>query len=88
MKAALRWVLMVALLTAGTAAKAAEPTDLLLVLAADVSRSIDYQKFQLQRDGYAAAGINPWLTSVTCTVCPCLTWRIGAGTMPPNVQAW
>jgi hypothetical protein len=27
----------------------------LLVLAADVSRSVDAQKFQLQRDGYAAA---------------------------------
>jgi Protein of unknown function (DUF1194) len=37
------------------AARAAEPVDLLLVLAADVSRSIDPQKFQLQRDGYAAA---------------------------------
>jgi hypothetical protein len=37
------------------AARAAEPVDLLLVLAADVSRSVDQQKFQLQRDGYAAA---------------------------------
>jgi hypothetical protein len=37
------------------AARAAEAVDLLLVLAADVSRSIDAQKFQLQRDGYAAA---------------------------------
>ena len=36
-------------------AQAAEPVDLLLVLAADVSRSIDSAKFQLQRDGYAAA---------------------------------
>ena len=36
-------------------ARAAETVDLLLVLAADVSRSIDEQKFQLQRDGYAAA---------------------------------
>ena len=36
-------------------ARAAEPVDLLLVLAADVSRSIDSQKFQLQREGYAAA---------------------------------
>jgi len=35
--------------------RAAEPVDLLLVLAADVSRSIDSQKFQLQREGYAAA---------------------------------
>jgi hypothetical protein len=33
----------------------AETVDLLLVLAADVSRSIDAQKFQLQRDGYATA---------------------------------
>ena len=32
-----------------------EPVDLLLVLAADVSRSVDSQKFQLQREGYAAA---------------------------------
>jgi hypothetical protein len=29
--------------------------DLLLVLAADVSRSVDHKKFQLQRDGYATA---------------------------------
>jgi hypothetical protein len=37
------------------AARAAEPVDLLLVLAADVSRSVDAEKFQLQREGYAAA---------------------------------
>jgi hypothetical protein len=43
---------------AGIAA-AAEGTDLLLVLAADVSRSVDHQKFQLQREGYAAAMMNP-----------------------------
>ena len=36
-------------------AAAAEAVDLLLVLAADVSRSVDAKKFQLQRDGYAAA---------------------------------
>jgi hypothetical protein len=36
-------------------AHAAEPVDLLLVLAADVSRSVDQEKFQLQREGYAAA---------------------------------
>ena len=40
-------------------ATAAEPVDLLLVLAADVSRSVDSQKFQLQREGYAAALANP-----------------------------
>jgi len=37
------------------AALAAEQVDLLLVLAADVSRSVDGAKFQLQREGYAAA---------------------------------
>jgi hypothetical protein len=36
-----------------------EPVDLLLVLAADVSRSVDSQKFQLQREGYAAALADP-----------------------------
>ena len=35
--------------------RAAEPVDLLLVLAADVSRSVDGEKFKLQREGYAAA---------------------------------
>ena len=39
-------------------AKAAERADLLLVLAADVSRSVDEQKFQLQREGYVAALAN------------------------------
>jgi hypothetical protein len=37
----------------------AEGVDLLLVLAADVSRSVDHQKFILQREGYAAAISNP-----------------------------
>lgn len=39
--------------------RAAEKVDLLLVLAADVSRSVDQAKFQLQREGYAAAVTNP-----------------------------
>ncbi len=46
-------------LAAAVPARAAEPVDLLLVLAADVSRSIDNEKFQLQRGGYAAAVANP-----------------------------
>jgi hypothetical protein len=41
------------------AARAAEEVDLLLVLSSDVSRSVDAPKFKLQRDGYAAAIINP-----------------------------
>ena len=36
-----------------------EQVDLLLVLAADVSRSVDEKKFKLQRDGYAAAIVDP-----------------------------
>lgn len=48
-------LLALALLSATPAALAAEPVDLLLVLAADVSRSVDLTKFQLQREGYAAA---------------------------------
>jgi hypothetical protein len=48
---------------AGIAARPAlaedAPVDLLLVLAADVSRSVDDKKFKLQRDGYAAAIADP-----------------------------
>ncbi len=36
-----------------------EQVDLLLVLAADISRSVDEKKFKLQRDGYAAAIVDP-----------------------------
>ena len=51
--------LLVALLASIPPARAVERVDLLLVLAADVSRSVDAQKFQLQREGYAAAIANP-----------------------------
>ncbi len=52
---------LAALLAIGASPAAAEGenTDLLLVLAADVSRSIDVAKFQLQREGYASAITNP-----------------------------
>jgi hypothetical protein len=45
--------------TAWTSTHAAERVDLLLVLAADVSGSMDDSKFELQRSGYAAAFSNP-----------------------------
>jgi hypothetical protein len=51
--------LAAALLLISGAARAAEQVDLLLVLASDVSRSVDTRKFQLQREGYAAALSNP-----------------------------
>ena len=46
---------LIVLALSGTWVRAAEPVDLLLVLAADVSRSVDQAKFQLQREGYAQA---------------------------------
>jgi hypothetical protein len=51
--------LLAVLALAPARAPAADKVDLLLVLAADVSRSIDAEKFQLQRNGYAAALANP-----------------------------
>jgi len=46
-------------LAASMPARAQEQVDLLLVLASDVSRSVDTRKFELQRQGYAAALSNP-----------------------------
>jgi Protein of unknown function (DUF1194) len=45
--------------TLSLSAQAAEKADLLLVLAADVSRSMDDPKFRLQRSGYVEALTNP-----------------------------
>ena len=36
-----------------------DQVDLLLVLAADISRSVDERKFRLQREGYATALVDP-----------------------------
>ena len=54
-----RLLILTVTLAFPAASLAAEQVDLLLVLAADVSRSIDSEKFQLQRDGYAAAITDP-----------------------------
>lgn len=54
-----RAVVLAFAIFAASPVRAAEPVDLLLVLAADVSRSVDSQKFQLQREGYATALSNP-----------------------------
>jgi hypothetical protein len=54
-RAARGLLVLLALVAAPSGARTAEPVDLLLVLAADVSRSVDQAKFQLQREGYAAA---------------------------------
>jgi hypothetical protein len=55
-----RRLALVALIAAGIWRPAlAETVDLQLVLAADVSRSVDEGEFQLQRQGYAAAFQDP-----------------------------
>ncbi len=62
MRAVTRLVTLIAIslvLPGVLAASAADEVDLLLVLSSDVSRSIDAAKFKLQRDGYAAAIVNP-----------------------------
>lgn len=53
------FLVAIVFLSGSPAARAAEEVDLLLVLSSDVSRSVDAPKFKLQRDGYAAAIINP-----------------------------
>ena len=52
------WLICVALPGAGARADDNQ-VDLLLVLAADVSHSVDAAKFKLQREGYAAAITDP-----------------------------
>lgn len=52
-------LLALARLLVAPAAWAAEPVDMLLVLAADVSRSVTEPKFRLQREGAAAAITHP-----------------------------
>jgi hypothetical protein len=55
----LLWLIVAGAASFPAAAAGAEQVDLLLVLAADVSRSVDAAKFQLQREGYAAAVSDP-----------------------------
>ncbi|HSS83367.1 MAG TPA: DUF1194 domain-containing protein [Reyranella sp.] len=52
-------LLSLALTLSPPVARAADPVDLLLVLAADVSRSVTEGKFKLQREGAAAALADP-----------------------------
>ena len=55
-------VALLLLLGPGVFARSAladDRVDVLLVLAADISRSVDDRKFRLQRDGYAAAIADP-----------------------------
>ena len=71
-------------LMALTGAARAQSTDLLLVLAADVSRSIDEGEFALQRKGYSTALSDPRVLAairggVTGTIAICFVEWSGAG---------
>lgn len=75
---------MLLALLAFTGAAGAQSTDLLLVLAADVSRSIDESEFVLQRKGYAAALTDPRVLAAirggtTGTIALCFVEWSGAG---------
>jgi Protein of unknown function (DUF1194) len=91
MRAGTRLIALIAivlLLRGALTACAAEEVDLLLVLSSDVSRSIDAPKFKLQRDGYAAAIVNPRVIQAICyrRCKSALFWRqIGEG--PPGRYA-
>jgi hypothetical protein len=82
-KSALLAAVSAALLAFSEGARA-EATDLLLVLAADVSRSIDEGEFALQRKGYSAAITDPRVLAairggVTGTIAVCFVEWSGAG---------
>jgi hypothetical protein len=67
-----------------SAGTSAQNTDLLLVLAADVSRSIDEGEFDLQRKGYAAALTDPRVLAAirggtNGTIAVCFVEWSGAG---------
>jgi len=58
MRSVVRIAVLLPLLVFGQEVSA-QVTDLLLVLAADVSRSIDESEFALQRKGYSTAVTDP-----------------------------
>src|SRR6201987_5207871 len=83
MRGALSAAVALALLAFGGGARA-QNTDLLLVLAADVSRSIDEAEFDLQRKGYTAALTDPRVLAAirggsTGTFAVCFVEWSGAG---------
>jgi len=86
-KSPTKTVLLAAVLTAlltFSGRACAQVTDLLLLLAADVSRSIDESEFALQRKGYSAAVTDPRVLAairggVTGTIAICFVEWSGAG---------
>lgn len=75
----------------GAPAMAEERVDLLLVLAADISRSVDAAKFKLQREGYAAAITHPKVIAAiqsveTGRIAICFVEWSGAGAQTVTVD--
>lgn len=84
MRLAAAWLLATGFALYCGSAGAAERVDLLLVLAADVSRSVDATKFHLQREGYAEAMTNPQVveairSGVNGRIAVCLVEWSGVG---------
>ena len=72
----------------GPAARAEdEHADLLLVLAADISRSVDERKFKLQRDGYANALTDPRVVRAM-TAGPKARIALTSWNGPPTATRW
>jgi len=83
MRSAVSAAVFLALVGLG-AGVSAQTTDLLLVLAADVSRSIDESEFALQRKGYSSAVTDPRVLAAirggtTGTIAICFVEWSGAG---------
>ena len=84
MRPALSVAVFLAALLAFDGGVGAQTTDLLLVLAADVSRSIDESEFALQRKGYSAALTDPRVLAAirggaSGTIAICFVEWSGAG---------
>ena len=84
MRSAVSAAVFLAALLAFGGGVGAQTTDLLLVLAADVSRSIDESEFALQRKGYSAALTDPRVVAAirggsTGTIAICFVEWSGAG---------
>src|ERR1700759_2421097 len=84
MRSAVSALLFLATLLAFGGRLSAQTTDLLLVLAADVSRSIDESEFALQRKGSSSALTDPRVLAAirggsTVTIAICFVEWSGAG---------
>ena len=88
-------VFLVPATQAPSPARADTAVDVLLVLAADISRSLDERKFRLQREGYAEAITSPRVVRAiasgpNCRIAVCLVeWADRfPDLLPPHASWW